>query len=317
MYQGAIDNQTPDQKAKNYSFNEMVVSANPVLWEERDWKRYPIRMQDGSGSCVAQTIALMYSIIFKQRYNLWKDFSSSFPYRRRSDKTQSGMQSTDVLNIVPKIGNVFEDYLIGQNMSDSQIDSLTELSFLEDMAVLYKMNVITFPTLDFEEIASVTQTTGKGIMVWFKFAIADWTDIPFNSGQPIISGHSVTVVDAVLYKGKKYLVIQDSWGQSFGLNGFRLISEEYFKDRCFFACYFMSFKKLVEATDKPHFDGSIKSLQDILKYEGFFALNIDSTGIFGNITQAALISFQKKYNIVPSLGNFGPLTKAKLLELYP
>jgi peptidoglycan hydrolase-like protein with peptidoglycan-binding domain len=67
---------------------------------------------------------------------------------------------------------------------------------------------------------------------------------------------------------------------------------------------------------KPVFDGSVSSLQDCLKYEGLFPANVDSTGVFGNVTKNALIAFQKRYNIVPSYGNFGPITKAKLAEIY-
>jgi hypothetical protein len=225
------------------------------------------------------------------------------------------MTSTDVLSIVPKMGNVFEEYLIGQNMSDEQMDTLTELPFLEDMAQLYKMKVLC-PALDFDTIASTTQTTGKGVMIWVKFSGSEWTDIPALSDRPITSGHSVTVIDAVLYKGKEYLVIQDSWGKTYGFNGIRLISREYFNARCFFACYFVSFKKIAEYVEKPVFDGSVKSLQNCLKYEGLFDLNQDSTGVFGNITRKALIDFQKRYNITPALGNLGPITLAKLKEVY-
>lgn len=262
MYNGCIDNQTPEQKAKNYQFNELVASANPVIWEERDWKRYKLRTQDGSGSCVAMSIATAVGIKFQQKYNEWKDFSSAFTYRRRGGD-YSGMTTTDVLNIVPKKGNVFEEFLQGQNMSDEQIAKLKEPAYLEDLAKAFKMNVVFLP-LDFETVASTIQTTGHAI-VWFKFANADWTDFPFDSGKPITSGHSVCAVDAVLYKGKKYIVIQDSWGKTYGLKGYRLISEEYFNARCFNAFYLFNFKVVSEAVEKPKFDGSVKSLQDCLK----------------------------------------------------
>ncbi|MFA7662639.1 MAG: peptidoglycan-binding domain-containing protein, partial [Patescibacteria group bacterium] len=98
-----------------------------------------------------------------------------------------------------------------------------------------------------------------------------------------------------------------------------------FKVRNFFAAYPMTFK-FDEVSVKPKYtfnknlafgmtDPDVKALQDILKYEGLMATNIESTSYYGSITRASVVAFQTKYGIDP-LGMVGPQTRAKLNELY-
>jgi hypothetical protein len=70
-------------------------------------------------------------------------------------------------------------------------------------------------------------------------------------------------------------------------------------------------------------DADIVALQNILKYEGLFPLNIDSTGNYYALTMAGVLAFQIKYNVAnPGELNqlqgrqAGPKTLEKLNELY-
>ena len=62
-------------------------------------------------------------------------------------------------------------------------------------------------------------------------------------------------------------------------------------------------------------DEDVKNLQKILVLEEAFPEGV-ADGHFGKKTQNAVIDFQKKYNISPSTGNVGPLTRTKLNALY-
>jgi hypothetical protein len=319
-YHGARDTQTVEQKAKNYSFDEVVTAPFPAVWREKlqsDWTSYPIRNQDGSGQCVCMTYATELGILFKQKYGVWMDFSSVFPYQQRKYPGQSGCTSEDIYEVFPKIGNLFEKDMPSQNIDDYRSMLVSKEKWFDDMAKVWNIKRIALP-IDFEVIASTIQATGKGVMLWFKFSPSEWVDIPFVSDKPITSGHSVTAVDFTLKDGKKYLVIQDSWGLAYAMNGLRLISMEYFYERCFQAGYLMNFQ--IQNNDtlalKPVFDGSIKSAQRCFKFEGLFPANVNEVESWGNITRSACIKFQKRYGIEPTLGNFGPLTKEKLYELY-
>jgi len=315
-YLGAIDTQTLEQKSLNYNFNELVTAPAPVNWEERDFKKlYPIRNQDGSSTCVAQTYATELGIIAKQKYGAFLDFSATYPYQYRKYPENEGCSSEDIYSIFPKKGNIFESFMPSQNISESQVMSIKRKSYFDDLAKVYLTKRIQLP-LDFETIASTIQTTGKGVMLWFRFSYSEWQNIPVVLDKPANLGHSVTGVDFILKGGKKYLVIQDSWGLQSAIGGYRLISEEYFKARCFLASYLMTFQIQSGYAARPIFDGSISSAKDCLKFEGVFPLNVDSNEVADNIFRTAVKGFQKRYNIFPTLGNFGPITKAKLKEVY-
>ena len=320
QYVGCRDTQTTEQKGQNYSFAEICSAPTPVVWLEKpreNWRSFPIRDQDGSGQCVCMTYSTELGIIFQEKYGKWIDFSSSFPYQQRKYPEQSGCTSEDIYTIFPKIGNVFEKDMPSQKMSDAKAMLVPKEKWFEDIAKVYSIKRIALP-IDFEVIAGTIQATGKGVMVWFKFHPTEWTDIPFVSDKQPTSGHSVTAVDYVLKGGKKYLVIQDSWGLSYADKGLRLISEEYFYERCYQAGYLMSFKTQNNDTvfERPKFDGTIMSAQKCFKWEGLFPGNVPEVENWGNITRTACISFQKRYGITPALGNFGPLTQDKLKELY-
>lgn len=320
IYNGAIDNQTPEQKAKNYSISEVCTGPAPVVWQEKTLEqcvKYPIRDQNGSGTCVCMTYATELGIIFQQKYGVWIDFTSAFPYQKRSEPTISGCNSIDIYSIFPKIGNLYETFMPSQHLSDAQVMAVKKEPYFDDLAKTYTVKRISMP-IDFETVASTIQATGKGVMVWFKFSNSEWTDIPQLSDKPITSGHSVTAVDFLLKDGKKYLVIQDSWGLAYAMKGYRLISEEYFNARCFQVSYLMTFQVQNNETviERPKFDGSIISAQKCFKWEGLFPGNVMEIENWGNITRTACIAFQKRYGIEPSLGNFGPITKAKLKQLY-
>lgn len=315
-YKGASDNQTDEQKAKNYKLEEFVSSIQPVVWVERPYATlYPIRNQNGSSQCVCMTLATEMGIIAKQKYGEFIDFSSSFPYQQRGG-SYGGCTSSDVYSVFPKLGNVFESVMPSQNLHEDEALAVERKNYYKDLALPFSIKRIALP-IDFETVVSTIQATGKGVMVWFRFSNAEWTDIPQVLPQPTTSGHSVTAVDFILKNGKKYLVIQDSWGLQYAMNGYRLISEEYFQERCFLASYLKTFQTLNinEDTPRPIFDGSVKSLQEILIYEGFLGVGLN-TGFLGNLTKSALIKFQEKVKIIPALGVFGPITKAYLFDNY-
>ncbi len=320
IYNGARDTQTDEQRAKNFSQTEFVSSPAPVLWLEKPrdkWRQFTIRNQDGSGMCVVMTYATELGILTLQKYNKWLDFSSTFPYQQRKYPLISGCTSEDVYSIFPKLGNIFEKDMPSQLMNDVAAMQVPRETYFNDLAKTFTVARVSLP-IDFETVASTVQTTGKGVMVWFKFSQGEWTDIPKVLSQPTTSGHSVTVVDFTIYQGKKYLVVQDSWGLQFAMNGLRLISEEYFNARCFLASYLMNFQLLpTSAPVRPKFDGSIVSAQRCFKWEGLFPINVPETENWGNISRATCVNFQKRYGISPASGNFGPITRAKLFELFP
>lgn len=318
-YQGCHDNQTVEQKAKNFKLEEVAGDIQVVDWKEKSsWVEYPVRDQNGSLTCVAQTLATEMGIIFKQKYGEFLDFSASFTYQQRGG-TYGGCSSSDIYSRFPKLGNIFESLMPSQKMHEVEVLAVPRKNWYSDIAKPFTVKRIELP-VDFETVASTIQATGKGVMVWFHIGANEWTSQPVRLTDVLSSNHSVTAVDFGLVNGKKFIRIKDSvLGNSFP-GGYRLISEEYFKSNCYLASYLKTFQTLNVVDDitvvKPKFDGSIISLQKCLKWEGLFPANIAEVESYGNITRTAVIAFQKRYGITPATGVFGPITSAKLKELY-
>ena len=337
---GALDdNRSALEIARDYQFKEIVTSVNPVNWVEKhqsEWRKFPIRNQDGSGSCVAQTMAKLLGILYHEKTGEFVEFAASFIYKRRSNQGSMGMIGVNAFDIVKKDGATLEVLMPSDNVNETQINAVPEKKHHTQIGELYGIkNYVQFaPRVDFETIASTIQTTGKGVMVWFRFDSDEWTDVPFlRPGSQLRAHHSVTAVDYTLYKGKKALIIEDSWGKTHGLNGQRVITEDFFKRRNTFAAYPIDFKYEKTAVVQMYTfkttlkfgqkNQDIKELQDILKYDGSFPTNVESTGYYGSITAKAVLAFQKKYHLAldEELNSLqgrivGPKTISTLNELY-
>jgi len=337
-----IDTRTEAQRAKDYKFNELVSSPAPVTWTEKPrdtWRRFPIFNQDGSGSCVAQSMAKIMGVLYWLKNQVYVHFSATHIFQRRSNRPQSGMGGVDAFDIA-RTGVTLEVLTPSQNMTDTQMDAAVVEQYKKDVGTVFKIgNYLTLPERDMETVASVIETTGKAVMVWFFFTTEEWgkeqptIDVPtLTKDGPTTARHSVTAVDFTLYQGKKALIIDDSWGFWNGFSGQRIITEDFYLARNFFAAYPMNFN-FDEATVvvKPKYifyndlqfgqtSEEIKKLQDILKFEGLFPTNVESSGYYGAVTQKGVQGFQLKYAVVTEVdagyGRVGPRTRAKLNELY-
>jgi len=336
-----IDTRSNTEKLKDYTLEEIVASASPVEWAPKmrsDWRKFPITEQNGSGSCVAQSLAKQLGIMYWLENNEFVPFSATHIYQRRANKPQSGMGGVNALDIARQ-GVTLEGLVRSDNMTDVQMDSVKIPEYKNKVGEIFKIsNYITLPIKDIETVASVIQTTGKGVMVWFYWKTDEWTEMPtvkysdLDITAPTTARHSVTAVDFSLENGEKSLIVDDSWGSKYAFNGQRIITESFFKERNFFAAYPMNFT--FDTVDKPHYtftkslsfgmdDPDVVGLQNILKYEALFPSNASSTGYYGAITAKGTLEFQKRYGVAlePELSLLqgrlvGPKTLAKLNELY-
>jgi len=334
-----LDTRSKVEKSKDYKFEEIVAFANPVQWVEKtpdQWRKFPIFNQNGSGSCVAQTQAKEMGIMRYLKDGNYVHFSAADIYQKRFGKPVAGMGAIEARNIA-KNGVTLEILAPSQALSDSEMDSLVIEDYKHEVGNVFSVtNYIELPIGNIEILASFIQTTGKGAMVWFFFEYKEWTDHPYVYNKdlmvtdPGICRHSVTAVDFCLVNGKKSIIIEDSWGPNYGLNGQRVIDEEFFKTRNFYAGYLMNFK-FDEQIVKPHYiflkdlelgmlGADVTMLQTCLQYEKLFPTNVKPTQYFGSITRKAVQDFQTKYSIafdgMLGYGRVGPKTRAKLNEIF-
>lgn len=320
-----IDDRPIEAKLKDIKFEEIVISADPVNWIEKpreQWRKFPIYNQNGSGSCVAQTLAKLLGILYWLKNGVYVHFSATDIYQRRANKPAAGMAGVDAFDIARNGGVTLEVLVPSQEMTDAQMDAVKVEPYKRQVGEIFKVpNYVQLPLRDIDTVASVIEKTGKALMTWYFFDIPEWTEQPtiknpsLDLYAPSTNRHSVAAVDWTLYKGKKAIIIDDSWGSSYGLAGQRIITEDFFKARNFFVAYPINFKfdEADQVTPKPKYqftkdlkfsptffvDVDVIALQDILKYEGFFPVNVDSTGYYGSLSSKGVLAWQKKHNIAP------------------
>lgn len=322
-----IDTRTEKEKEKDYKFEEIVASINPVYWHEKkieEWKKYPIFDQGKSNACVAFSVSKILGILYYLKNNNFVAFSSAHIYQKRINKPNPGMLGINALDIARE-GVTLEVLLPSQNLNDEEIDNLKIEKYKEDVGKIFKINnYVLLPVKDIDLIASTIQTTQKGIMVWFYFKLDEWNNIEPTIKYPNLNlysettlRHSVVAVDFTIWKNKKALIIEDSWGINFGIKGQRIITEDFYKERNFFAAYPINFvfeenfnnkinHKFLKDLKFGDKNEDVKILQDILKKEGLFPSNVDSTGYYGIITAKAVYKWQVKY-LVDTLENLNKL----------
>lgn len=321
-----VDTRPPSEQMKDYLFAEAVSAAEEVEWIEKkpeQWRKFPIYDQNGSGSCVAQTMAKLLGILYWLRNAEYVHFSATDLYQRRANKPQGGMAGVDAFDIARK-GVTLEVLAPSQKLTDEQMDSVKIEAYKREVGDVFKIeNYLVMPSGDIDTIASTIQKTGKGVMVWFYFSDGlspkEWTAVPeIKHPNLALSGsktarHSVTAVDFTLYNGKKSLIIEDSWGIDAAMKGQRVITEDFFAARNFFAAYPIAFNFEendnkddrpahtfgvdMEFSPTPTYKAEVVHLQEVLKYEGMFPRNIESTGYYGSITAKAVDVFQRKHRV--------------------
>lgn len=310
-------------------FDEVVAMANPVTWPQLDIKKlpqYPIRNQAQSSSCVAFSLALMCSILYFIRTGDWVDFSPRWFYFWRSNKPNPGMAGTNAFDIASTRGALPEILLKSDNLNEEEMNKPTMREWFSLVADIFRLDTkfVIVPTGDMETAASVVQTTGKPLMVWFRFGNGEWKKVPKISSITAPYHHSVTFIPPQkdgemtfgMYEGERAIVIQDSWGNvSDTFAGKRIIKESFFKARNTFIGYPFRFKFDVGA-NTPVYNGTIISFQECMRSIGLFPTNISLIEKFGPMTKKACLDFQAKYDLAQT-GWIDQNTTQKLFKMFP
>lgn len=327
------DNRCEADKLKDFQHEELFAMGAYDWTEKKTYRSFPIRNQDGSSSCVAQTLALMLGVENLLEEGRFVELSAADIYTRRSNKPGGGMIGVNAFEIAKKFGATLEVLMPSQNIGESEINKAERKLSDEQISQVFKTGGYVQLPFDIDKIASVI-ATGKAVMVWFQFPRSEWNKEPkVSSSTDDIVHHSVTAVDFTLKNGKKYLVIQDSWGLDKTTDkGLRLISEEYIKKRMTFAGYVTALPNnwrdnpSVPDIAKPSVyltqtlkigsrGDEVRQLQSVLKYEEMFPQTATQEGTFGPVTDRGVRLFQKKYNLSVD-GIIGPSSRRLINSLY-
>ena len=351
-----LDLRSDEERQKDFRFEEIVATATPVTWISKPrekWRSFPEQDQHKTFSCVAQSIKKMMGVWYtlKNPDDPYLEFSAAYIYEQRKNKPRPGMSGVGALEIARKDGTSLESLVPSTQANDMDMDRIQIHQYERDIAKVFRAtNYLTVEPGNIDTIASIIQTTRKAVMVWFYFTQSEWSQFTpqiqnpgLTPSSPGLFRHSVAAVDYSIVNGEKCLIIEDS--AHFGGLSTRVVTEQFFKARNVFAAYLMGFQfddqlptnplpEVLEET-RPRYDfkkdlvfgqedADIVALQNILKFDGLFPKNVQSTGRYGAITAKAVVGFQRKHQIAPEAEivslegrRVGPLTRAKLEELYP
>lgn len=324
-----LDTRTPEEiEAQDIKAEQVIASAAAVDWKEiapKDIRTFGVQDQRGKSDCVAESRRKIKRILFNVQKGIDLDFSSVDFYRKRSNYPGEGMIAADAIQLDANQGMTL-DKLVPSDVvtTEAAANALTPDKYNNDLAKVFAVQngEIIFNPRDLDTPAGTIQKTRKGVMMWFYATVAEWSqEVPTiqtqlsGPGDPLaIVVHSVVGVEPALYKGKQGVWIDDS--ARFGGLSRRFITREFYEKRNWFASYPIAFKFEAAVGGRPHYTGTIKSAQECYRYEGLFPSNVDLVEHVGPLTIAATKAFQAKYGIQQT-GNIGPITTAKLHELYP
>jgi hypothetical protein len=320
---GAL-NDVPDIRDFKY---EEIASAPNVQWVEKStFRSFPIFDQAQSSSCVAQAVSKVLGIENYLEEGKFVSLSARDIYTRRSNFAQEGMYFRDAMEIGNKYGATIEQLMPSQKLDEVFMNLSNDRTFTSEYtAKIFKGGSYISVPADIDSVASVI-SMGKGILLGFRWDYNEW-----DKEYPIISdnskqsyGHAVVGVDYALINGKKYIIIDDSWGYNRGRNGQRFVSEDWFTKRCVAAWYFenlVNSESVSGEIENYIFNNDLSYgmkndevmlLQKKLQRLGFFPTGQECTGYFGGITRQAVKEFQIKYGIEPTEGYFGIKTRSVL-----
>lgn len=315
------DTRTPEEKAQDFPAKDLLTMGSPIetfrqVVSPLEAKSFIIRSQDGSGSCVAQSMAKMFEVaLIHQLGETDNMYSSSTIYPFRSNRPEAGMVGGEALQILQKNTSCLEKYLASQNMNDAQMDAIKLPLNYDSIKKKVDLSYYIDWTYDFDEVAQYVAKNGA-CQIFIKSDYENWCkDIPTIGGKAKGNvSHAIAVVDSITWNGVKYLVIEDSWGKFGGMlgeRGQRLITKEFFMDAIFFCGTIIIHKysddktPIEDTTIEPckYGDKSFAVLkwQNFLINAGYFPKNIpheykktDGTkyGNFLSITAKATLQWQ-------------------------
>lgn len=340
---GALpDSRSTQERQRDYSFEELPKSS-PVIWYNFDeWRinnenllaEMKVHDQNGSSSCVANTIANICSILNFYEEGKWLQFSARWIYPRRANFPAEGMSANDAAHLFIEHGGVFECLLPGDLKTEQQMNQkLDALPSYDTIGKIYTPDSYVWNLTNIDAFAEAIQKN-KAVMTFVKFGNGEWNhEVPIIKGDQVNYYHSVTALGYFIYKGKKAILILDSWGVTSGSKGLRIVTEDWFNaNRVYTGVSFIDLpnKKFTKDTIIPKYtfnkdleygmrNNDVKKLQEVLREMGFFP-NIEPTGNYFGITVNAVMDFQLKHKVIKTkqdegAGRFGPKTRKLMNEL--
>lgn len=333
------DPRTQEEKQLDFR-SEEVLSSAPVVWREKprsEWRKFPIFNQSTSGSCVGQTYAKLLGVENFLEEGKWVDYSARDIYSQRLNKPNIGMWSHDAADICYKKGVTLEQLMPSQGLDESAMNREDDRKEIDkQIALVGKSDGYLSLPFTFDGIANIIDKTRKAVSLVAWFNPGDWNTAEVMTREGGAYGHLVAAVDYTLYKGKKAIIFDNSWGEAWGWGGQGFIKEGNHygvRDYCtYLKDLSNNWRDGVEVV-KPKFvfhknlelgmrNNDVIALQNALKFFECFPQDSESTGYYGQITARSVLKWQREYKVdgeevLASLEGkkFGPKSRAAMNQL--
>lgn len=355
-YDGVAEDTRPEsEKERDWTADEAYGAVQPV-WRAKKapakgatnyalgpkvWRRFPAREQRG-GSCVAHSHAKNLGIENFTEEAVFLEESARPIFSRRKNRPASGMSSVDAFAIVREQGTVAESQLASMRLRDEEMDAPFAWgdAMLAHAARYKATKYVTLATsvesFSIDAVAAAIETHRCGVVLHI-FAKGDewkrsvpsvvWQNLTY---QDATIRHAITAVDYTLYKGRKALVVEDSYAVESTDDGQRILTEDFLSARCRFAAHFLP-RPNAEAEAAPvpkpalardlgwgDRGQDVAALQSYLKSRGFFPAEAEPTGLWRQITAQAVRRWQVARGIADFAAapdrnvRFGPKSRAAL-----
>lgn len=333
------DLRLPEDKKKDFLHEE--ISADSALSEygkKENVKTYPPTSQYSTLSCVAHANTLNLGIENEIEGEGFVALSPAFFYRYRVGYPSGGMSGDDAGKIAKNIGACKYE-MLKTPYNEIDINNVVITPEMIENAKIYRArNYVSISQYNDIDVINSILSQGKAITIMIYATVREWAQV-YPTIMDNVSPNSAPIRHAIcalpnsgfIENGKRYITIQDS--SPFGGISIRYVSEDFIRQRCFYANYFLNLKN-EPIGDKPRYTFShilslgmnnedIRNLQLCLAYEGIHPKNA-CTGLFGGITLKSVNEFQLKYKediLYPGgrktpTGIVGMYTIAKLNQLY-
>lgn len=332
---GAIaDPRTEEQKNNDYSHKEILgAGITTVTWEPKtSWTKLLPRNQISSSSCGGQAAAKSTEAFFSLQ-------CSACPiYRARANFPGEGMFLQDIGNILKNKKTCSEVTCPSLVMTEGEMNAAVIPQILP-----YGIDGYYFLShgagTDMDALATSLEK-GHCLIFLISSNSQEYTSVPVSNGLATTFGHFVAAVpkNYLLWNGEKSVVIDDSAMPNSTLPnslGQRIFTESFLKARCVEIMAVIPTLPTVPTPKPQHsflvdlaygmmHNVDVKAFQDVLKYEGFLAKSIDSTGNFLEATKSAAMKWQQAHAkdvLVPAgliypTGYVGKYSRAYLNKTY-